>query len=369
MRILLAIDDFHNQTNGLSISTQRFKRELEDLDQEVRVISAQIDQNRPDYPLPVMHIPFIDRLVTKEGFHFAKPVSKTIKEAVSWCDLVHIETPFPVCFQTAKIAKKMHKPVVGTMHIYPENETSSVPFLNRGWINHLMMDFFKKVSFKNCSTIICPTLKVKKRLQAFHFPQNLAVVSNGISESFLTNPHHRLKNRPFTILCIGRFSREKDQETLFNALKLVKHDKQMRVVFAGQGPLAQQYQALRKKLPLKIEMKYFTPQKMRQLMTNSDLIVHCANVEIEGMACMEAFASGVVPIIADSPLSSTASYSLSKHNQFQAGNYQQLAQQIDFWYEHPELLQKYSDQYRAFAQKLTIKNSAQKLLQIYQNLN
>ena len=33
----------------------------------------------------------------------------------------------------------------------------------------------------------------------------------------------------------------------------------------------------------------------------SDLYVHAADVEIEAMSCMEAFAGGLVPVIANSP--------------------------------------------------------------------
>ena len=51
-------------------------------------------------------------------------------------------------------------------------------------------------------------------------------------------------------------------------------------------------------------------------MDQSNIVVHCANVEVEGMACMEAFATGCVPIIAQSPLSSTSSYALSPNNLF-----------------------------------------------------
>ena len=32
-------------------------------------------------------------------------------------------------------------------------------------------------------------------------------------------------------------------------------------------------------------------------MDQSNIVVHCANVEVEGMACMEAFATGCVPIV------------------------------------------------------------------------
>ena len=70
-------------------------------------------------------------------------------------------------------------------------------------------------------------------------------------------------------------------------------------------------------------------------MSQIDLVVHCADVEIEGMACMEAFASGYVPVIANSPLSSTVSYALSENNRFPAGDSEASAKKIDYWFKHP----------------------------------
>ena len=93
-------------------------------------------------------------------------------------------------------------------------------------------------------------------------------------------------------------------------------------------------------------------------MSQADLVVHCADVEIEGMACMEAFASGCVPVIADSPLSSTVSYALTPNNCFPAKNSEVLAQRIDYWFEHPQELIKMRQKYRKYSKTLSVARSA-----------
>ncbi len=101
-------------------------------------------------------------------------------------------------------------------------------------------------------------------------------------------------------------------------------------------------------------------------MNQSSIVVHCANVEVEGMACMEAFATGCVPVIAESSLSSTSAYALSQKNRFPAGNSQILAKRIDYWITHPQDLKTMSANYQNYAKSLSIENSARKVLTMFE---
>ena len=68
----------------------------------------------------------------------------------------------------------------------------------------------------------------------------------------------------------------------------------------------------------------------------SDLYVHAADVEIEAISCMEAFASGLVPIIANSPKSATPQFALDDRSLFRAGDCVDLAHKIEYWLDNPE---------------------------------
>ena len=101
---------------------------------------------------------------------------------------------------------------------------------------------------------------------------------------------------------------------------------------------------------------------VREAVRRADLYVHCANVEVEGMGCMEAFAAGTVPVIADSALSSTSAYALSGQNRYKAGNVQELTRKIDYWFEHRADLPKVGEDYIALAKTLSIEESARKVI-------
>ncbi|MGQ5708756.1 glycosyltransferase [Lactobacillus sp. PSON] len=367
MKILIVIDDYFNKSNGMCISTQRFAQEFIKLGHEVRIVSCAIG-GTPDYQLPELTIPFFKKIIAKEGFHLALPKKKVLQNAVDWADIVAVETPFPVSWESAKLARKVNKPVYGTFHIFPGNITETLHINNR-FFNSFFMWFFRDISFRNCLALQCPTAKVKRQLKKYHFKQKLYVISNGISESFIENPHKKEVGHPFTILCIGRYSREKHQEVLLTALSKISTTNNIHVILAGKGPLEKKFRKLANSLTVKVTMKFYTPQQLRHVIAHSDLIVHCADVEVEGMACMEAFAGGCVPIIADSPLSSTVSYALSPMNKFPAGNSTILAQKINYWITHPKELKIYRKKYRDFSKNLTVKNSAQKAILMMKDIS
>ena len=92
-------------------------------------------------------------------------------------------------------------------------------------------------------------------------------------------------------------------------------------------------------------------------MQSSDLYVHSATVEIEAIAAIEAIACGLVPVIAESGLSATKQFALNEKSLFADNDDKELAQKIDYWYEHPAERASMSGRYAVFAKKFSLKNS------------
>ena len=108
------------------------------------------------------------------------------------------------------------------------------------------------------------------------------------------------------------------------------------MILAGKGPLEKKYRRLAEKLPNPIVMEFYEPERLREILHMADLYVHTSDAEIEAMSCMEAFACGLVPVIADSPRSATPQFALDGRSLFPAGDTAALAERIDWWMEHPE---------------------------------
>ena len=132
--------------------------------------------------------------------------------------------------------------------------------------------------------------------------------------------------------------------------------------------LEEEYKKLGETLSNSPIMRFYEQDELREEIRRADLYVHCANVEVEGMGCMEAFAQGTVPVIADSELSSTSVYALSEKNKYEAGNPEDLVSKIEYWYEHRDSLYATGCDYIELAKSLSIEKSAQKLIQMMEEV-
>lgn len=369
MKVLLVVNEFYAKTNGLSISTQRFYDEFIKLGIDVRVLSGKV-YGKADYALAKKELHPFEGLIEKQGYVFAKVNKQVIREGVAWADIVHLEEPFFIETETAKIAKRMGKIITGTYHLFPENIVSSIHLGHCRILNYWINLWFRSMSYKYCSFIQCPTQTVMDRLKTNNYKAKMEVITNGIPPERIierTEKPDELKDK-FVILSVGRYSVEKNQKTLLKALALSKHNKDIEVYLAGQGPLKKKYEKLGRKLPNYPHFQFMKREELMVLTSYSDVIVHCADVEVEGMSLMEGFAGGAVPIIADARLSATSQYAITENNKFKARNPKSLAERIDYWFEHQDELKEASARYQAWAKELTVEKSAIRMKEIWTNL-
>ena len=68
-------------------------------------------------------------------------------------------------------------------------------------------------------------------------------------------------------------------------------------------------------------------------------------MEIESIACLEAIACGLVPVIADSPKSAAKAFALDDKSLFKNKDAEDMARKIDYWVSHPDERADYSRKY------------------------
>ena len=161
----------------------------------------------------------------------------------------------------------------------------------------------------------------------------------------------------FNVLMVGRYAGEKRQDTLIEACIRCRHAGEIQLILAGKGPLEKKYRKLAESLPNPIVMGFYEPARLLEILHMADLYVHTSDAEIEAMSCMEAFACGLVPVIADSPRSATPQFALDERSLFPAGDTDALAQRIDWWIEHPEERQAMERRYAEHARQYSLEES------------
>jgi len=362
MKILFVMDEYFAANNGLSISSQRFAKELRALGNEVRVLAGD-RCGTPDFPLAEYRIPVFDGLIKHQGMSFAEADDRKIEQAVRWADIVHLEDCFVVAHHAAKIARRLGRVCTGACHLYPENITSSLGLQWAGLLNASILVGFRDYIFRYCSDIHCPTVDVADRLSRCGCSARLHVISNGVGPGFPFRREEkpaRLQDR-FVILMVGRFSREKRQDVLIRAVAGSRYRGRIHLIFAGQGPLESQYRRMARSLPDEPEFRFMTQQELSDTMAWSDLYIHAAETEVEGMSCMEAMSSGLVPVIARSARSSTWRFAPDGRCLFSTGDADELRARIEYWMEHEPERRALEHVCSALAQENSVRRSAEKL--------
>ena len=360
MKILMVIDQFYAANNGTTISARRFAEVLRQHGHEVRIASTgkpeQLSEGETAYLMEKQYIPVFDKLVSSQGMTFAKTDEKLLEEGIAWADIVHFLVPFALTHHGLKIAERMHKPFTAAFHVQPENVSSSIHLGKVDFVNAGIYHWFHYYVYKNCEHIHCPSQFIADELRKHGYTGQLHVISNGIDPDFVYRklPKDASLAGKFVILMVGRLSIEKRQDVLIGAVAKSRHRDEIQLVLAGKGPRQEALEKQADQLGLSVRFGFYPKPQLLDLIAMSDLYVHAADMEIEAMSCMEAFAGGLVPIIANSPKSATPQFAIDSRSLFEAGNSSDLADHIDYWFEHPEERQQMEHAYAELAKQYNL---------------
>ncbi|WEV76329.1 glycosyltransferase [Bifidobacterium sp. ESL0800] len=386
LTIALVVDSVGNRGNGTSNSALQYARELENQGHHVRLVGV----GAPDYPVEVHHLPFVSWLAAKQQMQFAEPDAAVFRKAFEDADVVHIYMPFKFGRHALAVAQSMEIPVTAGFHLQPENVTYSAgPLRYIPGVPSLIYWLFDFWLYRHIGHIHTPSDMIARQLRAHGYRARLHVISNGYSSRFhsadtksdnqgkglggfaeplndclikggdgtLDETNERdgvgtsVQNArslqcAFRIVASGRLTHEKDHETLIRAVALSRHASQIDLTICGTGPLQRHLRRLAKRLlPRKAHIGFHPNDDMPNLLRTADLLVHPSIVDIESLSVLEGIASGLVPVIADSPLSAASQFALTDSSVFPARNAKALARRIDWWIEHPQELAEWGPKY------------------------
>ena len=370
MKILIVIDQYFSANNGMTISARRFTRVLREHGHEVRLLCTNNPED-PELSCKPQHIPFFDKLIQEQGMLFAHTDKEQVRKAIAWADVVHLQVPFMLSNRAMKTAQAMGKPYTSAFHVQPENISSSLHMAKVRPLNTFIYWWFKNNLFKDCQYIHCPTQFIADELVKHHYTSKIYVISNGVDPDFT----YMKKEKPpelrdkFIILSTGRYSVEKRQNILIKAAARSKYADRIQLILAGQGPRRKALERLIKRTGLKNPpiMKFMTKEELMDTIATSDLYAHCAESEIEGMSCIEAFCGGLVPVIARSPKSAAKEFAIHPESLFEVDNVKDLAGKIDYWIEHPEERAEFEKKYSEKGLEFNIETCVRRMEGMFQD--
>ena len=367
MKILIVIDQYDGANNGTTISARRFVANLKKRGHEVRVISTGKEEEGKYSVDKIKLVPIVNKIVTSQGMEFAKADEEKLREAIKWAEVVHFYMPFWLSIKGMKIAREMNKPMTAAFHVQPENITYSIGLGKKEKVNDTIYTIFKKVFFDEFEHIHCPSQFIADELKKHGYKAKLHVISNGIEPDWVYKKSEKpeeLKDK-IVLTMVGRLSGEKRQDVLIDAVKQTKYADKIQLIFAGKGPKQKSYEKLGEKLKNKPIFKFCKKEQLQEILAYTDLYIHTSDAEIEAISCIEAIATGLVPIIAKSDKSATSQFALDERSTFEAGNSKQLAKKIEYWLDNKKEREKMEKEYAKNAQKYSIEKSMEQIEEMF----
>lgn len=369
MKILLVIDDYISSNNGTTISCRRFAGELRRQGHEVKVLGTSLPDEPDMFRLEEYHLPIVDGLVRANDFHFSKVDMAVIRKAVAWADVVHCMMPFMLTYRTEQVVREMNKPATAAFHIQPENLLSAVRLGKWTLVNSALYAMWRKGIYDKFAFIHCPSEFMKQEMLDHRYKGDIRAISNGISDAFCLQEKRKTKKTEgkIVVTMVGRLAREKRQDVIIRAVRKSKYADRIQIVFAGKGPLEGFYKRLGRRLKNPPMFVYLNQSDLIDLLAETDVYVHASDMESEAISCIEAFATGLVPVISDSRKSATLQFAIDSRSLFKAGSPKDLAQKIDYWLDHPEEKKRMEAAYAKQGLDYTLEASVRKCVQMFED--
>ncbi len=364
MKITLVADVFGQTNNGTSATASRLVENMKKRGHEVKVVSTYKGDDASYYTVPERNFYFFNNYIKRvNGVALGSPEKKTIYEAIKDADVVHFLLPFKMSKRGIDICLENNIPFTTAFHCQPENITSHISMQKVGFINKLIYKYFNLRFYKKCLCVHCPSQFIADKLVENGYKTKNFVISNGVRAEFKpikSQKPEELKDK-FCIMLSGRYSNEKRQDLLIKAVGLSKYKNKIQVILAGNGPKAKQLEKMGRTLPNKPIMCFLSKSELIEVINFCDLYVHCSDIEIEGIGCMEAISCGIVPVLSDSKNAALYQFALTDKNSFKNGDARDLANKIDYWLDNPQEKKEMSKRYVEFMEDFKIEKCMDKM--------
>lgn len=366
MIIVVVVDCFIDKSNGTAVSANNLVKTLRQKGHIVRVVAPYV-KGGDSYDVGERYIPLVTEISHKQHMHFGKANKDILRKAFKGADIIHFFLPFKLEIVGVKVAKEMRIPYICGFHLQPENITYNAYLTWIPFIHKFIFWLFKYRIYKYAKYIHCPSQLIADELKRHHYHSILCVISNGFTPK-LRKLQKKKKDDFFHIVMTGRYTQEKRQDLLIEAVHLSKYEKQIKLHIKGLGPRESEYKKLASKLTYGADLGFVSDEELEELYSYTDLYVHTSDVDIESIATLEAISNGIVPIISDSKTSATKQFALNNDCLFKAGDASDLSKKIDYFIENREYLKELSNKYESIVSKYDLSLCVDKMIDLYKEV-
>lgn len=313
MKILFTTESYYPIIDGGAIAQHRIVHELIKKGHDVRVIAPSFSFKNlvEDDDGSIIYRPraFLLPFYMNNKYHFAPFPLRYVKKIIDTFkpDIINVCSPYPISLCAVSWVKKKHIPLVGSIHILPENILA--PFFSSAFYQTMvkytwsyLIYFYNLVDWATVPTQTGAIMYQKKGLKTPITP-----ISNGVNTEMFkpTNEGEYLRKRfnlpkkPL-ILYTGRINQEKNVDVLVKAIPLVLREVDAHFLFCGSGGLKPDMMKLTQEFGVDDHttfIDFLDWVDYPNIFTLADVFVMPAESELQSIVTLEAIASGVPPVV------------------------------------------------------------------------
>ncbi len=319
MRVALFAETYLPFINGVVTHVKSLKDGLERLGHEVLVVTADPNVRHHELKDGVLRCP-AHRSKRLYGFGIATPLSATRLKYVQNFDpdIIHIHQEFGIGLSGAMIARKLHKPLVYTLHtMYDEYIYYVAPKPLIKTVKKLSHRYTRFLADR-ASALTGPSKKCEEYFREVGVTKDVNVIPNPVeldlfSPDKIDEESKQAFRRKYNIdddvmiACfVGRLGREKSCDVLLDYWAQSVHpEDRMHLIIIGDGPCREELEEQSKKLGIS-DMVTFTGKVLHEelppYLASCDVYVTASLSDTNSISMLEGMATGLPVLQRNDPL-------------------------------------------------------------------
>jgi len=265
-----------------------------------------------------------------------------------------------------RMARAAGVPTVATFHVQGEHILYNVGVRSDTLIA-LVYRLFLRTVYDHADRVICPSDFTERELRRYGLRAPSVVISNGVPSIFRPAPSGTGPSfgEKVMVLTVGRLAAEKRHDLLIEAVRRSRHAARIQLVILGTGPRRDELERLGAMLTNPPIFDFVSTEDLIPYYSAAVLCVHASEVEVEGMAVLEALACGTPCLVADSPRSATPQFALDERYLFTSGSLDALVAKLDALLDDPVRLGADRERALELARSYRFEVSAERLIALY----
>jgi len=368
MRILFVIDDYRENANNIAKNALKMATTLEEGGHTVEIVCGSHSKEGPVHSTGQKKISFLSLLMRPLGIRPATVWKKTVKESVRTSDIVHIFLPFRLGKKAKRYAKRYNIPATAGFYLQPEELANALKLSRIRLIDYFLYGFWRRF-YNKFEIIHCPSMMIEQMITSHGYKAGTYVIPTGHQTEKADHDHDKppVHRGKFLILMMGMSIKDKSVGLLLDAVRLSEHEAEIQIIVAGKATPKKKLMKKGRYLTNSPEFETFSDSELEKVAGYSDLYVHTADADPFATECIEAFATGLVPIISNSVHSAAGKYALSDESLFEAGDPNDLKSRIDFLIENPDIKKSLAESYLEYAETFSKKRTLKRFERFFKS--